>query len=201
MPRFDITFVPQEQGRSYSVPVRDPQNHQTLIRTALGKDAEGAREAAWNTMPPHLARKWYPLESKLSAIQLTQPAEAGDPVTVWKNQGNREATVIAVLGDRCLVEYTMPSESTALYFALITEPSVSLTTVAYHNLTKAWRKAVAEQCADWEGRPQQSPYDFVLCLDDGRIVGVQTGEKYNRRGYIHGHSGLSWTQLATPVLS
>lgn len=194
MPRFKVTFVPRDA--THGGPVNGWSDTETVIRHAVAKCADDAKVIAHASMSASFAGLYYPLKSALAAKQPDVPCDAGDEVTVNVNQADREGVVLAVLGDQCIVEYVMPAGSSSLYIALATEPAVRLKNVAYHKLTRAWRKALVAQCLDWEGRPQQGRYDFVLLLSDGRVVGVNEAERsscYNRNP-----DGVNWVTMTAP---
>lgn len=194
MPRFKVTFVPA--STEYRGPLTDGSD-ETLIRHAMAKYADYAKDVAHDAMSPSFARLWWPIKSELADKQPTVRCDAGDDVTVNINQADRDGVVLALLGDECIVEYVMPAGSSSLYIALATEPAVKLKSVAYHKLTKAWRKAIAAEGLDWEGTPQQSQYDFVLLLSDGRIVGVNSAGR-RRTGWGGTSDGVNWTSMAAP---
>ncbi len=50
----------------------------------------------------------------VDAILADKRYEPGDNVEITRNQGKREAVVLAVIGDKVLIEYTMPKGTTAL---------------------------------------------------------------------------------------
>ncbi len=81
----------------------------------------------------------------------------GDVTTVLVNQGDRDATVLAVLGIQALIEYTMPAGSTGLQIIdLRTEAPTPGRSVGYRHLPMKWLQAVVNAGMDWEGRPQQT---------------------------------------------
>lgn len=82
----------------------------------------------------------------------------GDLTTVLVNQGDRDATVLAVLGTKALIEYTMPAGSTGLQIIdLLTDAPTPGRSVGYRNLPTKWLQAVVDAGSSWEGNPQQTP--------------------------------------------
>ncbi len=81
----------------------------------------------------------------------------GDITTVLVNQGDRDATVLAVIGTKALIEYTMPAGSTGLQIIdLLTEAPTPGRSVGYRDLPTKWLQAVVDAGMDWEGQPQQT---------------------------------------------
>jgi hypothetical protein len=64
--------------------------------------------------------------------------EAGDTFTEHINQGDRDCTVIAVLGDKYLFEYTMPAGTSAIN-------NERHKAVSYKSLSDKWLLAIEEQ--------------------------------------------------------
>jgi hypothetical protein len=71
------------------------------------------------------------------------------------NQGEREALVLAVRGDKMLVEYEMPAGSTALRL-LSVEGNDRGRPIPYRNVSVVWLKAIVEAGQTWTGKPQQA---------------------------------------------
>lgn len=98
--------------------------------------------------------------------------QAGDNVSVHRNQGDREATVLAVIGDEVLIEYTMPKGTTALnittHKALFDDEHAGYDAnhvwheggqykaVSYRGLPTKWLKAVVEEGLEWVGYDQRN---------------------------------------------
>lgn len=81
----------------------------------------------------------------------------GDVTTVLVNQGDRDATVLAVLGTKALIEYTMPAGSTGLQIIdLLTDAPTPGRSVSYRILPMKWLQAVVDAGSSWEGQPQQT---------------------------------------------
>lgn len=71
------------------------------------------------------------------------------------NQGWREATCLAVLGDDALIEYEMPSGTTALRIVLAADPDGTYINMSYYDLPKKWLREMAAWGICWIGNPQQ----------------------------------------------
>lgn len=72
---------------------------------------------------------------------------AGDAVTVFRNQGDRDGHVLAVRGDKALIIYEMPSgvEYMNIVAADGSDEPGCYSTVSPKALSKAWRDAVEAQ--------------------------------------------------------
>ena len=95
----------------------------------------------------------------------------GEVFFVHINQGKREATALAVLGDEVLAEYTMPKGTSALFITknlstrkekrggrsggVLSTPTARWKSVSYRSLNRKWLAAAASQSGYWEGRPQK----------------------------------------------
>lgn len=92
---------------------------------------------------------------------------AGEAVSYFRNQGEREGTVLAVLGDKALISYEMPSGVTYMNIVAADgsdEPG-AYRTVSPKALPKTWKRAIDQQ--------------FPLA---GRIVyGIRVGSKVETR--------------------
>jgi hypothetical protein len=81
----------------------------------------------------------------------------GDPIQLFRNQGMREGVVLAVIGDKILVEYEMPNGSTSLNIILqqnADKPEWGGKTVAYKSIPRKWLQAIVDAGMDWEGHGQ-----------------------------------------------
>lgn len=80
-----------------------------------------------------------------------------DRLTVDANQGEREAYVLAVIGDEALIEYEMPKGSTAMWVVNAWNPEPGcIRNIAYRSCPKKWHDAMEEAGTQWEGRGQGS---------------------------------------------
>lgn len=77
----------------------------------------------------------------------------GDTFLVNVNQGDREAMVLAVIGDQALVEYAMPAGTTALQIVTKGREQVGRS-VSYPSVPTKWLRAIVEEGCEWEGSPQ-----------------------------------------------
>lgn len=77
--------------------------------------------------------------------------KAGETFTIYVNQGERDAVIVAVLGDRYLYEYEMPNGSTCLR-------NEKDRPVSYRAISDKWLDAIEEQYGvqNLQCRPQQS---------------------------------------------
>ena len=85
--------------------------------------------------------------------------QAGEDITVHRNQGDRDATVMAVVGDEALIEYVMPNGTSALNIISVWEgeENAGYRSISYFNLPAKWADAVTIQMGSWVwGNPQQS---------------------------------------------
>ncbi len=98
-------------------------------------------------------------------------AKSLDQVLMSSNQGTRIARVLAVVGDRALVEYVLPSGITCLAFTLADTTAqvgtagvagkglhplpylgrIDLRPCTYRSLLKRWLVAVIQQSGSWRG--------------------------------------------------
>lgn len=90
---------------------------------------------------------------------MTTRYEAGDNIEVTRNQGRREATVLAVIDDEILIEYTMPKGTTAL--SITTHEAVEkdrpeYKAVSYRSVPTRWLKAIVEAGVEWTGYDQRN---------------------------------------------
>lgn len=89
-------------------------------------------------------------------------ASSGDATSTWSNQANREADVLAVIGEEVLIEYEMPGttngrETSSL--RVIKQIGIleygAYKSYSYRNLPKRWINAMHEQgTEDWIGMGQ-----------------------------------------------
>ena len=87
--------------------------------------------------------------------------QGGDAMTLFINQGERDALVLGTIDELMIVEYEMPNGTTALQI-LKNEKSVSYgRSVSYASCPKKWLKAIRNGVGDWEGNCQRNGYvDF-----------------------------------------
>ena len=79
----------------------------------------------------------------------------GENLTIEVNQGAREASVLAVIGDEALIEYDMPRGSTALRVVSAHDPDLVIRRYSYAAVPLRWLRAMLDVGSDWTGRPQQ----------------------------------------------
>lgn len=69
----------------------------------------------------------------------------GDYLTIYANQGQRNAVVLAVIDGQALLEYDMPKGTTALRIVPTDDPDTTqYKRVAYANLPIKWVEAMAD---------------------------------------------------------
>ena len=72
--------------------------------------------------------------------------EAGDSMYLYRNQSHRDGVILAVLGDRALVEYEMPNGTSALnYIDLCGHFDNDYKSISYFALPKKWAQAMLDQ--------------------------------------------------------
>ncbi len=81
--------------------------------------------------------------------------EPRDQLTVNVNQGDREAVVLAVIGDEALIEYEMPAGSTAMWVIHACYPHPGkIRSISYKSCPKKWLAAIEESGQEWIGNGQ-----------------------------------------------
>jgi hypothetical protein len=71
------------------------------------------------------------------------------------NQGEREAEVLAVIGDQALIEYLMPNGTSSLRIVDRMEPDARVyKNATYQRLPKKWVQAMDDAGSSWIGQPQ-----------------------------------------------
>jgi hypothetical protein len=82
------------------------------------------------------------------------PLKVGDTFTLNVNQGDREALVLARIGNQVLIEYAMPAGSTAMQ--ILTDGGENRgKSVNYTGIPIKWLRAIVEEDNEWEGNPQR----------------------------------------------
>lgn len=103
-----------------------------------------------------------------------KPMQAGSSLRVFRNQANREAIVCAVIGDRALIEYVMPTGCSALNFIPVNgNKNTQYRSVSYNALPKKWARAMIEQTGETEwfyGKPMDNSYSCRSCPTPEQIV-------------------------------
>lgn len=85
----------------------------------------------------------------------------GQWLTVERNQGEREAEVLAIRPGLALIEYEMPNGTTALNVVAITEDEKLISegciyhAVSYRKVPKYWLKAMIAAELEWAGYGQR----------------------------------------------
>lgn len=117
--------------------------------------------------------KWFPRQDANRLVRacllflngILHAYAAGDSVEVEANQGTRDGYVLAVRGNRVLVEYEMPAGTSALvFFEAIGEELHRLNTVPHRSLGAEWCESIREQDAAhlWIGRGQRSAHPIPM---------------------------------------
>ena len=78
---------------------------------------------------------------------------------LYINQGEREATVLAVRGTVALAEYQMPNGTTSLVFLKLPQDETmepERVNISYRFLPTVWLEDLAAAGTHWVGRPQQA---------------------------------------------
>jgi hypothetical protein len=83
------------------------------------------------------------------------PLEVGDWIKVYANQGMRDAQVLAINGTQALVEYHMPSGTTALRIIAADGTSGWGQKVSYFNVPYSWLFTLLYSGMEWTCNPQQ----------------------------------------------
>ena len=81
-----------------------------------------------------------------------------DPLDVWVNQAEREATVLAVIGNEILVEYEMPNGTSALLQMTVDgRDLIRRRNVSYNSVPLRWLNAIRRaDMTNWIGMGQRS---------------------------------------------
>lgn len=146
--------------RGGMVTVKDSQGRDcSLFRNSaysfvMVKQDGGSHELdVTNTSVERLAAHWAGFTGQpLPAAPAPAKAEpillvAGDQMTYFRNQGDRDALVLAVLGDEALVSYEMPSGVTYLNVVAAdgSDEAGAYRAVSPKGLSQRWREAVLWQ--------------------------------------------------------
>lgn len=88
--------------------------------------------------------------------------QVGDEHWIEANQGERPATVLAVIGPEALLEYVLPGGRSALRLVPANYPrgqrdvGFPYKNVSYQKLAKKWLLAMARDEVGWYASPQQA---------------------------------------------
>jgi len=110
-------------------------------------------------------------------VELLLP-KPGDRLSVYVNNGQRKATVLAVVENEALIEYEMPDQSTALRVLFYPGPS-RWQRASYRTLPLKWLRAIVyDGLNDWIARPQQThPSDPLINSPMQRLFLKTEGEE------------------------
>lgn len=146
--------------RGQMITVKDAEGRDcSLFRNSaysfvMVKQGGGSHELdVGNTSKERLAAHWAGFTGQpLPAAPAPAPVEpsklvAGDQMTYFRNQGDRDALVLAVDGDKALVAYEMPSGVTYLNIVAAdgSDEAGAYRAVSPKGLSKRWREAVLWQ--------------------------------------------------------
>ncbi len=83
-----------------------------------------------------------------------------DSLVLYVNQADREAYVLAVIGDEMLVEYEMPAGSSALVCISVKDGVLGMRrSFAYKSVPKKWIDAIrAADMTEWLGQCQRNGF-------------------------------------------
>ena len=87
------------------------------------------------------------------------PWQPNDSMSVFVNQAERDAYVLAVIGDDILIEYEMPAGTSALVQYAVVEGKVSWPSrnYSYNAVPKRWLKPIRDaNMTNWIGMGQRS---------------------------------------------
>ena len=87
--------------------------------------------------------------------------QSGDAMTLFVNQGERDACVLGTIDDHMIVEYEMPSGTTAMQILKNDNGADHVRSVSYTSCPKIWIQAISDGVGGWKGNSQSSGYiDF-----------------------------------------
>jgi hypothetical protein len=136
------------------------QEAHRMLHACAYTDWSAMEEVDWNTarlttnsiVAREMNRGVKALEEALERKRLR---EIGQRFTLWANQGERTAYVLAFLGDEVLIEYSMPRGTSALRIVNRDEPGGGRN-MSYFQVPVKWLREMAETGVEWIGCPQQS---------------------------------------------
>ena len=114
------------------------------------------------------------------------PYKAGDRLFIWSNQGERGAWVLGTLEDQIIVEYEMPSGTTALNILQNAVDVKFVKSVSYKSCPKKWIQAIRDGVGSWEGICQRNgqidfPEESVETLTEREELEKQHGQVWNTK--------------------
>ena len=84
--------------------------------------------------------------------------QSGDAMTLFVNQGERDACVLGTIDDHMIVEYEMPSGTTALQILNNEKGAFFVRSVSYTSCPKIWIQAIIDGVGGWKGNSQYGGY-------------------------------------------
>ena len=118
------------------------------------------------------------------------PYQVGDWLYVLVNQGKRDAWVLGILGEQIIVEYTMPSGTTALLIVKQGDRAdrfgKRIKGISYKSCPKKWIQAIRDGVGSWEGICQRNgqidfPEESVETLTEREELEEQHGQVWNTK--------------------
>lgn len=79
---------------------------------------------------------------------------AGDLMTLFINQGERDVWVLGTIDNQMIVEYEMPSGTTAMQMLKNEKGAGHIRSVSYTSCPKKWIQAIRDGVGSWEGNSQ-----------------------------------------------
>ena len=101
------------------------------------------------------------------------PYKSGQRISIWVNQGERDAWVLGTLEDQIIVEYEMPSGTTALNILQNAVDVKFVKSVSYKSCPKKWIQAIRDGVGSWEG----------ICQRNGQIDFPEQDEETQADGF------------------
>jgi hypothetical protein len=118
------------------------------MASTLLKEAEVKEQAM-------LAKEAKEIEARLAQRDAEQRRlKPQQEVWIEVNQGRRLAKVLAIVGQKALLEYVMPKGSTALRLVRADDPEALIRSVSYHQVPLLFLRVLAETRVEWIGEPQ-----------------------------------------------
>ena len=85
----------------------------------------------------------------------------GNWLSIFVNQGLRDAWILGIIGDQMIVEYEMPSGTTALTIFNTHKQAIEyVRSVSYKSCPKIWIQAIKDGQGEWQGNSQSGEVRF-----------------------------------------
>jgi hypothetical protein len=85
--------------------------------------------------------------------------QPGETISIYANQGYRDARVLAVINNEALIEYSMPQGTTSLRIINAYQDEETAgrgRKMSYFNVPTKWLQAMCFAEIEWDGNPQQT---------------------------------------------